>query len=75
MRSLGRVLLAGGESGPGGWFFPRARLRPKPLGYPPGAERDGETRNLIEWYKRHGYRATTDSGFKGWQKETMRRST
>jgi len=45
MRSLGtRVLLAGGESGPGGWFFPRARIRPKALGYPPGAERDGETR-------------------------------
>jgi GNAT superfamily N-acetyltransferase len=49
--------------------FPRARLTPKALGYPPGEERDRETRKLIEWYERHGYRVTADSGFVEWQKE------
>jgi GNAT superfamily N-acetyltransferase len=48
---------------------PRVRLIPKALGYPPGDERDSETTKLIEWYERHGYRATADSGFAEWQKE------
>ena len=69
MRSLGTRDFSPAENLAREAGFPRARRRPKALRYPPGAERDSETRNLIEWYKRHGYRATADSGFVEWQKE------
>jgi GNAT superfamily N-acetyltransferase len=63
-----RVLLAAEKLARDGGF-PRIRLVPKALGYPDGPERDRETAILLEWYERHGYRATPDSRFKVWQKE------
>jgi GNAT superfamily N-acetyltransferase len=66
---IGTGVLLAAESLVRDTGFPRVRLIPKALGYPPGDERDRETAELIEWYERHGYRATADSGFAEWQKE------
>jgi GNAT superfamily N-acetyltransferase len=68
-RGIGTRVLLAAENMARDTGFPRARLIPKALGYPPGDERDTETAKLIEWYERHGYRATADSGFAEWQKE------
>jgi GNAT superfamily N-acetyltransferase len=48
--------------------FPAVRLYPQSLEFPVGEERDRATARLIQWYERHGYRATEDSGFSEWQK-------
>jgi GNAT superfamily N-acetyltransferase len=68
-RGIGTRVLLAAENLARGTGFPKVRLVPKALGYSPGDERDRETANLIEWYERHGYRATADSGFAEWQKE------
>lgn len=68
-RGIGTRVLLAVENLARGTGLPRVRLIPKALGYPPGDERDRETGKLIEWYERHGYRATVDSGFAEWQKE------
>ena len=69
LRGIGTRVLFAAESLARDTGFPRVRLIPKALGCPPGDERDRATANLIEWYERHGYRATADSGFREWQKE------
>jgi GNAT superfamily N-acetyltransferase len=68
-RGIGTRVLLAAEKLARDTGFPRVRLIPRALGYPPGDERDRETAKLIEWYERHGYRATADSGFAEWQKE------
>jgi GNAT superfamily N-acetyltransferase len=68
-RGMGTRALLAAEDLARNTGFPRVRLVPKALGYPPGDQCDRETARLIEWYERHGYRATADSGFKEWQKE------
>ena len=49
--------------------YQRTNLVPRALDCAEEDEREKETSKLIEWYERHGYSATRDSGFREWQKE------
>ena len=63
-----RVLLAA-EAFAKQCGFSRTLVRPAPLVYQSGPEKDRVKAGLIRWYEGVGYRVIAESGFTEWQKE------